>query len=133
VDRAALDAVRAYIRDRYPRMPEDAVERRAIHGYAASDAGLRPLARPDAMQALIAGLRIDHPDELAAVACPITMVRGVDSAIVSPAAWSRSQLLAPRATWVEIDDADHYVPEEQPRAIATIIEDVLRAAAHGKD
>jgi len=131
---ADLDAVRSYVRDRYPRMPEDAVERRAVHGYAETDDGLRPLARPRAMQALIEGLRVEHAEELAAVTCPIAMVRGVDSAIVSPEAWARSQRLAPQASWIEVPDADHYVPEEQPRAIATIIEDVLRrAAAHRKD
>lgn len=131
---ADLDAVRAYLHERYPRMLADAIDRRAIHGYEETAEGLRPLARPDALQAVVDGLRVDHPDELAAVTAPTVMVRGVDSAIVSRAAWARAQLLAPQATWIEIADADHYVPEEHPRAIATIIEDVLRQSAErGRD
>ncbi|WP_306231917.1 alpha/beta fold hydrolase [Agrococcus beijingensis] len=124
-----LSAVHAYLADRYRRLPADAIERRARFGYAPADDGLRPLARPAALAALVEGLRTDFPDEFAAVAAEgpaMVAVRGEHSAIVSPAAWARAQALAPTAGFVELADADHYVHEEQPQAVASIIDDLIR-------
>lgn len=129
---ADLDEIRAYLRDRYPLLPEDAIERRAQHGYAQRDDVLRPLARPEALQGVVTGLRTDAPDELAAVTAPMTMVRGERSAIVSRAAWQRSQPLAPSATWTEIAGVDHYVPEERPEAIAAIVDSMLETTTTTK-
>lgn len=130
---AGPDEIRAYLRDRYPLLPEDAIERRALHGYAERGGAWAPLARAEALQGVVQGLRTDYPDELAAVAAPMTMVRGEGSAIVSRAAWDRAQPLAPAATWVEVAGVDHYVPEEQPAAIAAIVDGMLQTITTKKE
>jgi 2-(acetamidomethylene)succinate hydrolase len=124
---ATDDEVRDYLRARYPRLPETAIERRARFGYGTTEEGIRPLARPAALAALVEGLRTDYPEEYAGLAVPMVSVRGEDSLIVSPAAWASAQRLAPHVRAVELADADHYVHEEQPAAIAAHIDAMLDA------
>lgn len=122
----SLDAVRAYLADRYRLLPPDAIERRAVHGYREVPGGWRPLADPIAMQAISTGLREDLAAPLAALHVPTLLVRGADSKLVSPQAWRRSHALRPDLSAVELAGADHYVPEEVPQAVATAILDFIR-------
>lgn len=117
--------VRIYLRDRYRRLPASAIQRRAEFGYHATDAGLRPLARPEALAALVEGLRTDSPAEYAGLSVPMVSVRGEDSLIVSPAAWAAAKELAPHVQAIELPDADHYVHEEQPAAVGAVIDAML--------
>jgi 2-(acetamidomethylene)succinate hydrolase len=127
-----LDDVRGYLRGRYPRLPEQAVERRARHGYApGADGRLHPLADPEAMQATCAGLSEDLAPALARLSGTCVLVRGADSALVSPAAFARTRRLRPDLEAVEVAGADHYVPEEQPGALAGIVSGVLAATRGG--
>ena len=112
----------AYLAERYPRLPPDAVARRARHGYAPDAAGrLRPLADAGAMRATCAGLRADLAPDLNALAGPALLVRGADSAFVSAAAFAAAQALRPDLPAMVVAGADHYVPEEQPGQVAEII------------
>jgi 2-(acetamidomethylene)succinate hydrolase len=116
-----------YLRNRYPRMAPRAVDRRISYGYHSGHEGYLPLASPSALQQTIAGLRVDYPEEFERVAGPLTAVRGVDSAIVSPDAWQRAHALLPSARWVGAAEADHYVPEEQPLLVAREVDRILSA------
>ena len=112
----------AYLAERYPRLPPDAVARRAQHGYAPDAAGrLRPLADAGAMRATCAGLRADLAPDLSALAVPALLVRGADSAFVSAAAFDAARALRPDLPAIVVAGADHYVPEEQPGRVAEII------------
>ena len=113
-----LDAVKAYLAERYPRLPADAVERRARYGYVASDRGWRALADPAAMRQTSRGLREDLGPALRGIRVPTLLVRGADSKLVSPAAWKQTKTLRPDLPAVEIADADHYAPEEAYGPIA---------------
>jgi 2-(acetamidomethylene)succinate hydrolase len=112
----------AYLAERYPRLPPDAVARRAQHGYAPDAAGrLRPLADAGAMRATCAGLRADLAPDLSGLAGPALLVRGADSAFVSAAAFDAARALRPDLPAIVVAGADHYVPEEQPGRVAEII------------
>ena len=126
---ASTEEVREYLRGRYPRLPESAIERRTAFGYHQSEGGLRPLARPAALAALVEGLRIDHPDEFAGLTVPMTCLRGEDSLIVSRTAWAAAKALAPHVQATDVPDADHYVPEEQPDFVAASIDALLSGRA----
>jgi 2-(acetamidomethylene)succinate hydrolase len=117
----SLDAVRAYLAERYPRLPADAIERRALHGYFAAPGGFRPLADGAAMAAISRGLREDLAPAVSAIRVPALLVRGADSRLVSPEAWARTLALRPDVAAVELAGADHYVPEEVPQAVAAAI------------
>ena len=123
----AMD-IEKYLEDRYPRLPLAAVRRRAKWGYwQREDGRWVPLAPAFAMKQLVAGLRIPWDQEFRDVGVPMTCLRGVDSAIVSEAAWLAAQDVCPQARWVVVDDADHYVPEEQPEMVVSEVVRMLDA------
>jgi 2-(acetamidomethylene)succinate hydrolase len=124
--------VRAYLSQRYPRLPPDAVGRRARHGYARDGEGrLRPLADAGAMRATCAGLRADLAPALRGLAVPALLARGADSAFVSAAAFAAARALRPDLRAVVVPDADHYVPEERPGQVASIIGEFCAAVFEG--
>jgi 2-(acetamidomethylene)succinate hydrolase len=118
---ANLTEVEAYLSQRYPLLPPDAIRRRAQHGYRKLDNGYRPLADPAAMALTAAGLKSSIEDALRTIKQRTILVRGADSKLVSPQAWARTRALRPDLEAVELAGADHYVPEEQPAAIAALV------------
>lgn len=117
--------VEAYLRERYPLLPADAVRRRRRYGYGPAGAGaaLRPLADPGAMVRTVDGLRRDFAAETRAVGVPVTLLRGEHSAIVSPRAFAATRELRPDFRAVQVPGLDHYVPEEAPQTVA---EEIVR-------
>jgi 2-(acetamidomethylene)succinate hydrolase len=122
-DFESLQEVAAYLKQRYPRLPADAIERRARHGYECVDGVWRALAAPAAMRETCAGLRADLAPALKAIRVPVLLLRGEDSKLVSRAAWDKTRALRPDLPAREIAGADHYVPEEQPAAVAAAVLD----------
>lgn len=115
---SSLEEIRNYLRQRYPRLPEDAIERRARHGYECVHGRWRPLASPAAMRQTCAGLREDLSPALKEISVPVLFLRGAESRLVSRQAWAKTRALRPDIAAREIADADHYVHEEQPAAVA---------------
>jgi 2-(acetamidomethylene)succinate hydrolase len=127
---ADLDEVRDYLRGRYPRLPSDAIERRTVNGYTTLRTGLvRPLADTEAMTRTCVGLRSDLSKVVRDVSVPLVLVRGRDSTLVSPEAFAATCRLRPDVPAIVVDDADHYVPEEQPEVVARIIADMAEAVS----
>jgi len=122
-DFASLEEIRKYLRGRYPRLPADAIERRARHGYESVNGKWRPLAAPAAMQETCFGLRQDLSSTLKEIRVPVLLLRGEHSKLVSRAAWAKTRALRPDIAAQEIAGADHYVPEEQPAAVASAVLD----------
>lgn len=118
---ADLAATKTYLAERYARLPPEAIERRAEHGFAPATGGLRPLADAAAIAAAVDGLRADLAPYLDGIRVPTMLIRGKDSQFVSAEAWRKSRALRPDVRAVELDSADHYVPEEVPQALATEI------------
>ncbi|MGQ0655522.1 MAG: alpha/beta fold hydrolase, partial [Betaproteobacteria bacterium] len=118
-----VEEIRQYLKARYPRLPADAVERRARHGYTHKGDEWRALAAPGAMKETSTRLREDLVATVKALQVPALLIRGKESKLVSPAAWAKTKALRPDLPAVEIDDADHYVHEEQPAAVARAVLD----------
>lgn len=119
---ASMGEAEAYLSGRYTRLPDDAIVRRARHGFASdADGRLRPLADAAAMAETCRGLREDLVPELRALAVPTLLVRGQDSAFISAEAFERSAALRADFSTLVVADADHYVHEEQPDEIARAI------------
>lgn len=117
----SVTEIEAYLQQRYPLMPRDAVARRAAYGYVEETGVLRPLASPEAMQQTVAGLRADLSESYSRLTVPTVVVRGAESALVTETAFERSRALRPDFSYETVAGADHYVPEEQPEAIAGIV------------
>jgi 2-(acetamidomethylene)succinate hydrolase len=120
---SSLDEIRDYLKQRYPRLPSDGIERRARHGYECVDGTWRPLASPAAMRQTCAGLREDLAPAVKTIRVPVLLLRGAESRLVSREAWAKTRALRPDIRAQEIADADHYVPEEQPAAVAAAVLD----------
>lgn len=110
-----------YLRGRYPLIPINAIQRRAEHGYRASEEGLRPLADPAALAATAEGLRESFEADFMTIDVPTLLVRGAGSKLVSPAAWAAATTLRPDLLALEVPGTDHYVPEEAPDAVVDVI------------
>jgi 2-(acetamidomethylene)succinate hydrolase len=120
-DFSSVDDIRKYLKSRYPRLPNDAIERRAHHGYEYIDGKWRALASPAAMRETCAGLRESLSSTLKSIKVPVLLLRGEDSKLVSREAWKKTHALRPDIAAREIAGADHYVPEEQPAAVAAAV------------
>ena len=116
-----LESVEDYLRGRYRHLPDGAIATRARTGFARSEMGFQPLASAEAMSQTVAGLRADLAPALRQLSVPTILVRGSESALVSEDAWARTQNLRPDITAVELLGADHYVPEEVPDQVASVI------------
>jgi len=124
---ASSEEIEAYLHDRYPMMPADAVSRRAQWGFGRDrDGALRPLADGDAMRSTSRGLRENLEDVVGALSMPTLLVRGAVSRFVTAAAFARSCALRPDLPSVIVEDSDHYVPETQPQRTAALIADFSR-------
>lgn len=122
-DFASVEEIKRYLKERYPRLPGDAIERRARHGYEQVDGKWRPLALPAAMRETCKGLRSDLAEILKGIQVPVLLLRGEDSRLVSREAWAKTKALRLDIAAREIAGADHYVPEEQPAAVAAAVLD----------
>ena len=121
--------VTSYLSERYQRLPADAVERRARYGYEhGTDGRIAPLAQAAAMQLTCSGLRQDLAPDLLRLGVPAVLVRGADSALVSPEAFGATRALRPDLPGVIVQGADHYVPEERPAEVARIVEEFCPVA-----
>jgi len=122
-----VSGIEDYLQARYPRMPLDAVARRARWGYRQLDNGTGwvPLAPASALAQVVDGLRTPWDQEFRDVRVPLTCMRGADSAIVTTAAWEAARDAHPRGRWIVVDDADHYVPEEQPELVIAELSRIL--------
>lgn len=94
--------------------------------------GLKPVAGPDGRPGWV--WRFDpflfrHFDfgrpyrDLRAARCPLTLVRGARSRLVTPELMALAVSLAPPGTGVlEVPDADHHVMVDQPQAFAELLD-----------
>jgi 2-(acetamidomethylene)succinate hydrolase len=121
----SLDAVEDYLANRYQKIPRDAIERRARNGFVEENGLFRPLADPSAMAQTVQGLREDLAPALAAVTVPGLLVRGTDSTLVTEAAFKGTIQLRPDLEYARVDGADHYVPEEKPAEISSLVSDFV--------
>jgi 2-(acetamidomethylene)succinate hydrolase len=120
---ASVEEIKSYLKQRYPRLPADAIDRRARHGYEHVDGKWLPLAVPAAMRETCKGLRDNLIPVVSTITVPVLLLRGEDSKLVSREAWRKTRALRPDLPAQEIAGADHYVPEEQPAAVAAAVLD----------
>jgi|SRR5579862_2530696 len=119
------DEIEAYLCDRYPLMPPDAIRRRAMSAYESIGAELRPRAVPAAMMQTVIGLREELESALKAVTRPVLIVRGAKSKFVSVEAFEKTRHLRPDLPTLVVPNVDHYVNEEAPEVITKAIFDFV--------
>jgi 2-(acetamidomethylene)succinate hydrolase len=127
---SSVAEIEGYLHERYPRMPLDAVARRAAWGYERlDDDRWRPLSDPAAMTQLVNGLRTPWAVEFGAVSAPMTHIRGAHSTILSEDAWRAAVTDRPLDRFIVDPDSDHYVPEENPELVIAELTLLLKTTA----
>jgi 2-(acetamidomethylene)succinate hydrolase len=109
------------LQGRYPKLPPEAIKRRAQHAYYSLGDHFRPLADAAAMSATARGLREDLVPAFTEVERPVLLIRGAESKLVSAAALTQTHQLRPDMSTIVVNNTDHYVPEEAPETIAQAI------------
>jgi pimeloyl-ACP methyl ester carboxylesterase len=128
---ATLDDVLAYQRAHNPRYAEALLRARVEHGVRALadggftwkyDRGLRDLVRSG---------RWSDPIDLwpawQALACPTLLVRGVESDILTADIATKMIEAQPKARLVDVADAGHTVPGDQPEVFQKLLREFLAA------
>ena len=122
------DAAYRLLRAAAPRYSESLLRHRVAHSFKRLpngkltwkyDRALREQARE--------GVR-DIPDlwpDLARIACPTLIVRGAESDVLSPQIAKRMLETLPDGRLVEVPEAGHTVPGDQPEAFARIVAQFL--------
>lgn len=119
--------IETYLQGRYQMMPPDAIRRRAGSAFEPVEGGFRPLAYPRAMSLTAQGLREDLEPAFSAVTCPVLVIRGAQSKLVSEAALERTRKLRPDLPVMVVENADHYVNEEAPDVTTKAIREFAQA------
>lgn len=115
------ESVRRSVRTRSILLPDDAVERRAKHLFAAEGAGFRPLASSTAIAETLQTIDVDLVPSLRSGKVPMMLIRGEKSPFLSEGAFARSLWLRHDLFGAVVAGADHFVPEERPVEVAGLV------------
>jgi 2-(acetamidomethylene)succinate hydrolase len=121
------ESVRRAVRARSDLLPDDAVERRVRHLFAAEEGGHRAVASTTAIAETLQTIDVDLVPALRDSTIPMLLVRGERSQFLSEAAFARSLWLRHELCGAVIADADHFVPEEQPAEVAALVRQFIAA------
>jgi pimeloyl-ACP methyl ester carboxylesterase len=125
---ASVDEAMALMRRANPRYGDALLRHRAEHGLRATAGGLTWKYDRELRDAVRQG-RWRDPTDLwplwAAIACPTLVVRGAESDILSKEIAGRMLAAQPRAQLVEIAEAGHTVPGDQPAAFLETLRSFL--------
>ncbi|HET9314241.1 MAG TPA: alpha/beta hydrolase [Vicinamibacteria bacterium] len=120
-----------YVRRANPRYDAAELRRRVEHGLKQlPDGGLAWKYDRALREMMRSGVRRDDMDlwgPLARIPCPTLVVRGAESDILSPEIADKMLRALPHGTLVEIPDAGHTVPGDQPAAFARAVRAFLGA------
>jgi 2-(acetamidomethylene)succinate hydrolase len=120
---SSLESVRDHLRAKYKYLPDEAIDRRAKHGFTVnSDGAYVPLANRNAIVLTSIGLREDLEPIVRDLDVPALLVRGSESRFISQKAFEKTRRLRPDLSTLVVAGADHYVPEEAPQTLARSIE-----------
>jgi pimeloyl-ACP methyl ester carboxylesterase len=122
---------RAWIRAANARYTERALQQRVEHGLRATADGGFTWKYDRAIRDAIRSGRWQDPIDLwpawCALACPTLVIRGADSDVLSPETAERMVARCPHVQFVEVADAGHSVPAEQPDRFLALVTDFLSA------
>jgi esterase len=126
-----IEEVLAYQRANNPRYTEALLRARVHHGVRSLPGGGFTWKYDRGLRDLVRSGRWSDPTDLwpawRALACPTLLVRGAESDILSADTAAKMIEAQPNARLVEIADAGHTVPGDQPEAFLKVLREYLEA------
>jgi pimeloyl-ACP methyl ester carboxylesterase len=124
-----IEDVLAYQRANNPRYAEALLRERARHGVRPLPDGGFTWKYDRALREMVRAGRWGDPIDLwpawRSLACPTLLVRGAESDILTADTAAKMVESQPNARLVEVSDAGHTVPGDQPEAFVTLLRDFL--------
>ena len=125
---ASVEEALAFGRATNPRYSDALLRHRVLHGTRQVDGGLVWKYDRTLREAVRAG-RWRDPIDLwplwQAITCPVLLVRGAESDVLAPETAKRMLETNPRARLVEVPDAGHTVPGDQPEVFRRLLTEFL--------
>ncbi|MBI4637378.1 MAG: alpha/beta hydrolase [Candidatus Rokubacteria bacterium] len=126
---ATLEDALAYARAANPRYAEPLLRHRVEHGVRPLDGGGFAWKYDRALRDAVRSGRwrdgIDLWPAWASIRCPTLIIRGADSDVLAPETAKRMLATLPHARLVEVPDAGHTVPGDQPAAFLALVQNFL--------
>jgi pimeloyl-ACP methyl ester carboxylesterase len=126
---ATLDDVVSYMRAANPRYRDALLRERARHAVRPLTGGGFTWKYDRGLRDAVRAGRWHDPIDLwplwASIACPTLVVRGAESDILSPELAKRMVEALPHARLVDVPDAGHTVPGDQPEAFMAAVQTFL--------
>jgi esterase len=126
----SMERAVGYARAANPRYTDAALRHRVVHGLRPQGTGFAWKYDREIREQMRSG-RWRDPIDLwplwSSIACPTLIVRGVESDVLSPEIAKRMLETLPHARLVEVENAGHTVPGDQPEAFLQIVRDFLGA------
>jgi esterase len=126
-----IEDVLAYQRQNNPRYTEALLRARVQHGVRPLPGGGFTWKYDRGLRELVRGGRWSDPIDLwpawAALACPTLLVRGAESDILTADIARKMVDAQPKARLVEVPNAGHTVPGDQPEAFVRLLREFLDA------
>jgi len=113
-----------------PRYSDSLIRHRVKHGFNRLPGGRLAWKYDKTLRAQAKEEHRDMPDlwpDLARIACPTLVVRGIESDVLSPQIAKRMLETLPDGRLVEIPDAGHTVPGDQPEAFLKAVRSFLES------
>jgi pimeloyl-ACP methyl ester carboxylesterase len=124
-----IEDVLAHQRANNPRYAEALLRERARHGVRPLPDGGFTWKYDRALREMVRAGRWGDPIDLwpawRSLACPTLLVRGAESDILTADTAAKMVESQPNARLVEVSDAGHTVPGDQPEAFVTLLRDFL--------
>ena len=128
------EEAKGWYRERYPTRSDDWLEQRVEHGMKQNWADKWVFRHDPELYWLLEGGSPGFQegeqqiwDMLAAITCPVLLLRGQESTLLSPEAARRIADTAPNARLVEIPDAGHSIQSDAPEQFRDAVLEFLRA------
>lgn len=123
---ASRDKVVMYLKSRYTRHDQRALDLRVDYGLSRTDTGaLEWKYSPAAVEQTLRGFRTDFVYQTLRVTAPTLVVRGTETSLYDKLAFERLKSIRTDFHFVEVDGATHYIPEEQPEMLADMVREFL--------
>jgi pimeloyl-ACP methyl ester carboxylesterase len=123
-----LEEARSYLRQRYPKFTEEALENRMRYGVEKVREGqYRLKVSPQTREMLWkSNIDLDLWPYLSRVRAPVLLIKGKDSQTVSPASIELMNKMLVSFELIEIENATHMVPQDAPEQFEEAVRSFIR-------
>lgn len=124
------EKAREWLAERYPGFTEYYVENRLKHAFEAKEGKLRVKPRGDSVRS---GLIIDLWPYVKRINCPVLLLIGEESDLVTPETAEKMENIVPDLQAVMVEGAGHMIPQDVPDKFERLVRDFLNKTYRARE